>query len=223
MSTPQPGEEEHVPWNSKLENAVRTIRDDTKSYMKMHMYQAQRSNIIYNRLIVAGIVMGPLGGIFSAINQVSGIGPSPGLSIAEIILGFMSGVIVAIIKFGKYDEASNSNQKTAAMYTSLSANANRQLSLDRADRIHAIKYLDWLQTKYDEIILSAPLLSPQIHTKFIDIKPVKPYDNVISISVDQRTPSPQINRSNTMTKTPEINKYSDKMLQYEMQRMFDNK
>jgi len=224
MSTEEEDTDDKIPWNTKLEGVVQGIGDDSSSYMMMHMYQAQRLNIIYNRLIIAGIVIGPLSGICSTINQVSGIGPSPLLSITEIILGFMSGIIVAIIKFGKYDEASNSNQTTAARYTSLAANVKRQMSLERSDRINALKYLDWLQTKYDEMILSAPILSPQTHAKFVikdGTRTPKPYENVMSIVVDNtRVPTP-VKRTNSMPKIPEINEYSDQMLRYEIQRMYD--
>ena len=217
-----------VLWNNKIENVVRGIGENCKNYMKMHMTQARRSNTIYNRLTIAGIVFGPLGGIFTVINEVSGIESTSVLSIVEIILGFLSGVIVAIIKFGKYDEVSNSNQTTAARYTSLYGNVQRQLSLNKDDRMHALKYLDWLQTKYDELILSAPLISTHIHTKFMSKEcenNTKPYDNVININLEtdpvNKVVQPiQIKRSNTIVKSPEINKYSDKMLEYEMQRMF---
>ena len=56
------------------------------------------------------------------------------LVISEIILGFLSGVIVAILKYGKYDEVSTANKSAAAKYASLEANVRRQLSLYRSDR-----------------------------------------------------------------------------------------
>ena len=44
----QEEDENVVLWNTKLENVVKGIGDDSKNYMKMHMQQARRSNIIYN-------------------------------------------------------------------------------------------------------------------------------------------------------------------------------
>ena len=48
----QEEDENVVLWNTKLENVVKGIGDDSKNYMKMHMQQARRSNIIYNRLTI---------------------------------------------------------------------------------------------------------------------------------------------------------------------------
>jgi len=239
-------------WNTKLEEVTQRIGEDAKGYKLMHLSQARQSNTIYNRLILVGIFVGPLGGILSTINQVLGEPHSPVLSISETILGFMSGIIIAVIKFGKYDEATNANQAAAASYTSLEANVRRQLSLYRADRMKATAYMDWLQTKYEETMLAAPLLSSNTHSQYI-IHAAREgwtvpnqYDHVITINQDiqpreiidtsaiilqsnlpsptTKVPNPSIivKRTNTMTKIPEMNKYSDKMLQYEMQRMIGN-
>jgi len=191
--------------------------------------------------------------------------------------------VVAILRFGKYDESSTSNKQAAARYTSLESNVRRQLSLYRKDRIDADKYMDWLETKYEELFLSAPLLSPEAYDKYfadatrlgltvpckykatIDINPV--YEqcqvqriadrteirvndndpvaaNHISVQIEEveevdevregsgasknsssSDPKPsggdlQVSRTKTSIDFPDLNQYSDKMLEYEMRRFF---
>ena len=46
----------------------------------------------------------------------------PTFPIIELVLGFLSGIVVASIKFGRYDEVSNANKTAAARYTSIESN-----------------------------------------------------------------------------------------------------
>ena len=249
--------EKNSSWNSKTEEVAQHIGEDAKGYKLMHIKQAQQSSTMYNRLTIAGIVLGPMAGILSVINQTLGIQNNAAISIIEILLGFISGIIVAIIKYGKYDEASNANQSAAARYTSIEANVRRQLCLYRSNRIDAKNYLEWLETKYEEILISAPLLSSSIYQQvakeaakegwripnqyeheitinqeYNDKTVISSPKRIISLVGEPPTAKPPlvvepplvvvIKRSNSMSKIPEINQYSDKMLEYEMKRMSDN-
>ena len=250
-------------WNEKLEQAVKDIGEIAKSYKIMHLQEAQKCSRTYNILMIFGIITGPLSSVFSGIGAAINPCIDPRITIIAIVIGFLSGIIVSIVKFGKYDESSNANKQAAARYTSIENNVRRQLSLYSDDRAPASTYMEWLQTKYDELFLSAPLLSTNSYEKYAEIAkkyglpiPSK-YDNFIeinsvynenemvnlkSISINIQPSQPQsqpnkqqektrvenseiksptqtIKRSSSMAQFPELNQYSDKMLQYELKRM----
>ena len=185
--------------------------------------------------------------ILSSINQVLNPDENPVIPIIEILLGFLSGIIVTIIKFGKYDEAMNSNQTVAAKYSSLEANISRQMCLYRENRLPSTNYLEWIETKYGDILNSAPIITKNTYNSFVKNatknghRVPNRYDSIITINKDslpeiiiqtetttdnKTTSDPNkvtTKRSTTMMKLPEVNQYSDKMLQYEMKRMFNMK
>ena len=231
-------------WNEKLEEVVKDIGLNSQAYKKMHIVEAQNTNFIYTILMFCGIVTGPLGGIVSAIGSALEMSADSRVTIAEIILGFLSGIVVAILKFGKYDEVSNANKSAAAKYASLEANVRRQLCLYRKDRIEAKSYMEWLETKYAEIYSAAPLLPnnvfdsysrqaeqfglkiPEEYSETIEIDEIQEENQVnelsnsdVIINVSESSKKTKIQRTNTMSKIPEINHCSDQMLNYEMKRM----
>jgi hypothetical protein len=239
-------------WNDDSEDFIKQITDNIKSYKFMHLQQAQQSYSFYRKLTLGGIVLGPMASILSSINQVLHPNQNHVIPIIEILLGFLSGIIVAIIRFGKYDEAMNSNQTVAAKYNSLEANITRQMCLYRENRIPTTNYLEWVETKYGEIINSAPIITKNTYDTFVKnatkngYSVPNRYDSVITINKEslpqiiveqpleqpleqppEQPPEPNnkltTKRTTTMIKLPEINEYSDKMLQYQMTRMFNSK
>lgn len=178
----------NVGWNDKIEMAAKDIGEASKSYKILHIQQSQKTNKIYNRLMIIGIIMGPLSGMTSALGPIFNPENEYIIQIIATILGFISGIVVSVIKFGKYDEASNANKQAAARYTSLESNVRRQLSLYRSDRVSANIYMEWLETKYEELFLSAPLLPADVYEKYLpvtknnNLQIPKRYTDVIEIN-----------------------------------------
>jgi hypothetical protein len=225
-------------WNHHIEEVVKDIGESSKAYKTMHNKEARNANDTYNRLMLAGIITGPLSGIISAIG--SSINYTP-ITITQIALGFLSGIFIAILRFGKYDEVCNSNKCAASKYASLESNVRRQLSLYRKDRFPAVSYLEWTETKYDDLISSAPLLSNHVFEEYSLLakennwKIPEQYSDIIDINEDcediqgdiesckKERNIVTVTRSNTMSTLPEINSCSDQMLKYEMQRFMNIK
>ena len=151
-------------WNSRLEEAALDIGHAAQGYKHMHIIEAQKANKLHTWLMGTGIVMGPLASVLSSVGLALDLEADPGIAISVIVMGFLSGIVVAAVKFGKYDEVSNANKSAAARYTSIEANVRRQLGMYRKDRIAAIRYMDWLETKYEELLLSSPLISSRTHS-----------------------------------------------------------
>lgn len=161
-------EELGIMWNSRLEKVVKNIGNDSMAYKIMHLAESQQAMNTYEYLMITGIILGPISGIVSAIGAALNMSDYSVLVISEIILGFLSGIIVAILKYGKYDEVSSANKSAAAKYASVESNVRRQLSLYRSDRTDSISYMEWLETKYEEILASAPLIHQNIFDDYSD-------------------------------------------------------
>tara|TARA_A100001015_G_scaffold321339_1_gene451578 strand:+ start:2128 stop:2919 length:792 start_codon:yes stop_codon:yes gene_type:complete len=188
MSSEEETKINKLEWNSKLEEVVKDIGQTCQGYKHMHIWQAQRANNKHKYLMIGGIGIGPTASVLQSIATVLDLESNALICIFIILLGFLSGMIVAIAKFAKYDEISNANKSAAARYTSIEANVRRQLGLYRKDRVSSGAYMDWLETKYEEILQSAPLLSQEsfriysVHAEKVGLPIPDQYDHVIDIT-----------------------------------------
>jgi hypothetical protein len=178
-------------WNDKLEDTAKYIGDMSRIYKQMHIKSAQQSSYIYNIYMYSSIVIGPLAGILTGISSVYENDQKSKhiLTILITFMSFFSGIIAAIIKFGKFDEESSSNKLAASRYTSLESNVRRQLALYRKDRINSKDYIEWLNKSFDELFLSSPLLPEYIYEKYSDEAEVQgfhisKYEKIININKD---------------------------------------
>ena len=225
-------------WNSNIENVVREIGEKAKGYKLMHLFQAQKYNTCYNFLSITGIILGPLAGLLSGVEVALYPNENPVLPILVTVFGTISGILAAAIKFGKYDEMSNANKTAAARYTSIESNVKRQLSLNPNHRISSKEYMSWLELKYEDLQMAAPLIKPQIYKEYckctgivnvpdnynsiIDIDKKKKIEllqnSAVEIKIEEIPEDKEIKRTNTLSNLPDINKFSDKMLEYELKR-----
>jgi hypothetical protein len=226
-------------WNDKIELVVKNIGEMSTGYKIMHIEVAQTSYKSYKKWMLLGIIIGPITGTLSSIGAI--IESNLIIPIIVSIMSFLSGIIVAIIKFGKFEELSSSNKNAAAKYTSLESNIRRQLSLYRKNRINPIKYMEWIETKFDELFSAAPLIPIEIYNKYIEFAKEngkiipKKYNTTIEINnneqnIQQLTNTSeieiniqnkkQIKRSNTLSNRPELKIFNDGMMKYEIERMF---
>ena len=60
------------------------------------------------------------------------------------LISFLSGILITIIKFNKYDEVSYAHKTASSRYISLEENIRRQLMLYREDRINDKFNLDMI-------------------------------------------------------------------------------
>lgn len=255
----EPVDNLHYTWNDKIESSAKDIGENSKGYKIMHLKEAQKIKKIYNSLMILGIFLAPMAGVFSGINSILNPDEDPVLPILSTVFGITAGCVISIIKFGKYDESSIANKQAAARYTGIESSVRRQLSLYRKDRVQANNYMKWLETKFEELFISAPLLPSDAYSEYsllaekLGVKVPNQYQNTIKIntefessigknisnsdkieviieddkSVKSETKNEtssvddeiEIERSKNMATFPELNQYSDKMLEYEIRRM----
>ena len=156
-----------ISWNDMLETQAKMIGEECQGYKVMHVYSAKKNARYHVLLTIAGMLLGPISGTLIGIQEYLDPDPDTGLlAIIASIFAYVAGFVVAILKFGKFDETSFQNKQASSKFTSLESNIRRQLSLYRNDRICADKYLLWIETKFDEVFISSPLIPMDITEKY---------------------------------------------------------
>lgn len=210
-------------WNNASELAMKNIGSTCILYKQKHLQSAKFCNIMHTLLTYLGIILGPLAGLLSALSVNNSVGIS--------IISFISGLIVSIIKVGRFEKNALLHNTSSSKYNNLEHNIRRQLCLYRKDRINPVQYCEWVSKSFDDIYKSSP---------FIQIKNTNPIDLTIQIAQESGSDKEldkedvkelQIDTDikisiedddDTLSKSPEDilkNTYTDKMMEYEMKRM----
>ncbi len=152
-------------WNNNIEKLVLNIGIQSFKYRTIHFDTANKFNSRQIYLTTTLIILSPFTGVLSALTLYirSNLGINLYiLDILSIILSFIAGILISIIKFGKYEEISNAHKIASSRYTSLANNVKRQLSLNRKNRISAKEYLEWLTNSSDQLYSSSPLITAHV-------------------------------------------------------------
>ena len=179
-------------WNTTSEIEMKNIGTMCILYKKKHLESARFCNTMHTILTYLGIILGPLAGLLSALSIND--------SISISIISFISGLIVSIIKVGRFEKNALLHNSSSSNYTNLEHNIRRQLCLYRKDRINPIQYCEWVSKSFDDIYKSSPVikipdkkLDIQIAQemssfKYKDPKPIQEKDKPISLVMPE-TPS----------------------------------
>jgi hypothetical protein len=181
---------QNVSWNAALEEVTRTVGENSQGYKFMHI-KAARSNLKrYEFLMYMSIFLGPLSAVISGVGMSLQPDPPAVFDIISSIIAFIAGIFTAIVKFGKFDQSAISHKLAASKYTSLESNVRRQLTLPRNVRIASVNYISWLNTVYDELFISSPLIPDRIVSDYersnmhTGISTPTKQNNVILINTD---------------------------------------
>ena len=216
--------DDKIKWNDNLEKETYNIAYNCNNSKLNHVKNSIIYSRIYSMFIILGVLIGPVSSTLSTTDAFS----SSTLVIISSITGYISGIIIAIIKFGKFEQLSMSNKNAAMKYNSLENNIKRQLSLNRTDRIKPDNYLKWIEIKFEEINSTSPL----IHRNFLKINNEQPKEYNQTNETTEYNQTKQPKEYNQSKQTNEIlnNKSKsshniliieniDKMLLYEMERL----
>lgn len=200
-----------VEWNKEIELNIKIIGEKAKGYKIMHIQESRRIGKLYSWLMYIGIILGPLSGILSGIStfnlsdsnisadtnlstdtqQIRNISPIllPDPFILPIIsscIAFLSGIIIAVSKYGKFEERSAIHKSTAFKYASLESNIRLELSLPRKNRGKPVEYSIWVGKKFDEMFSTSPLVSSKIYKNYVKsaIKNDCPFPDEYKITVN---------------------------------------
>lgn len=159
-------EEETTQWNSKIEDVISDIAHVSGSHKSTHIRIANLASSRYDKLTISGIILGPLAGVFTGLSK-NDCSSESGLKALVIGLSLLSGIIVSMIKFCKFEEVYSSNKRAASIYGSIENDVKRQLLLNPGDRVQAKSYLEWIQTKFDDTFKNSPLLPDESYQEKI--------------------------------------------------------
>ena len=161
---------QNVHWNEDIEKNVYEIGEKSKGYKIMHIKEAINVSFRYDLLMYSGILLGPIAGLLSAIGSILSPDDSPTtFPIVSACLAFISGIVVAATKYGKFEEKSSQHKMAASKYTSLESNIRRQLILYRENRQNAAHYLEWIGNSFDDLFTGSPLVTDIIYNEYIKI------------------------------------------------------
>ena len=211
-SNPQPKFEMNK-WNSKIEDAINLIRKQCLLYKKMHTEVSLNNTNKYSFFMISAIVTTPLSGVVTAIGTIicRELIDLQIYAITSTVLSFISGILITIIKFNKYDEISYSHKTAAARYISLEENIKRQLLLYKEDRINAHEYLNWISKSFDDLYISSPDFDSCILQKYSrQIDKLENDDAISRIRKQEASPDESI------LYMLDLNKYDDATMEFEM-------
>jgi hypothetical protein len=157
---------ESVPWVTGLETNILHIGEKAVGYKIMHVKAAQNARRVFNWLMYTAIIIGPLSGFFSGIGATINPEAPTTFPIVAACTGFASGILVAAVKFGKWEEQIEAHKRAAAHYTSLESNVRRNLAIPRNNRINPVKYIEWVGTSYDDLFKASPLIPATIFEQY---------------------------------------------------------
>lgn len=210
-------------WNTAEEKLAAQIGGESAGYRTMHRRAAWRQRIAYNALMFSGIVIGPLSALVSSVNSM--LNPDTDVIIPMISagLGVISGMVIAAIKFGKFNESSTRHQNSAAEFLSLQTNISRQLVLGRTERQNAGSYISYIGDAYADIFKRSPMISETDHQKYaVEAKaknlPVPGEYNIQILKHPTLAPAQSL-LNLQVANTP----FSDGRIAYELQRLNDMK
>lgn len=206
-------------WNTKIEQTIRLIERQCRLYKKMHNEVSMISYERYSNFMLMAIIISPLSGVISSIGTLfeDDLQSMYIYSITSTILSFLSGIIITIIKFNKYDEVSYSHKTASSRYISLEENIKRQLMLYREDRIDANEYLSWICKSFDELFLSSPNFETKIMKKYKqDIEKLeKEYDD---IELNFNKPNGD-EKQLLFLQFQDLNKYDDEFMKIQIKKV----
>ena len=200
----------YVSWDNSIENNIISIGQKSKGYKIMHIQESRRLSICYDILMYLGILSGPLSGLLSGIGSSLNPDAPTTFPIISACIAFISGIFVAVIKFGKFEEKSTSHKLAASKYTSLESNVSRQMTLSREHRLNAIQYLEYVGKSFDELFSSSPLVSRHIYENYIKLASINglciPDEYNIKIDINN---SHIVNITNNTQQTQQTNNTQD--------------
>lgn len=177
-----------VKWTSTIEKNIKNIGEKAVGYKIMHIKNAMYARKFYNYFMYLGICLGPLASLINGIGSVVYHDPPTIFSIISMCVSSVSGIVVGITKFGKFEEKSTTHKIAASKYTSLESNVRRQLGLGRNDRVDASQYHEWIGTSMDELFTVSPFVDNKIYKRYAKIARHKgmavpdEYEDIININ-----------------------------------------
>jgi hypothetical protein len=237
-----------IDWDDALESAAREVGERAQAYKIINARLAHSSSRVYDWLMIGSIITGPMSGTISAIGSAMSPDPTAVLPIVSTLVAFLAGILVAVVRFGKYDEKTTAHKQAAAKLASIEHNVRRQMALPRDRREKAQQYLEWITKSSDDVCTSMPLIPRSAQEQYAaeaEKKGLAVPDPVgdtieinrgfaaqlssserVQVAIDveeekEKDPRREVKRTNSIGVTPELELYSDSQMRYQLSRLFN--
>ena len=144
-------------WDSSFEKIILNFRKKISKLKNIHISLSKSKHNSYSNLMLSIIIIAPSTGLISGVGSVYKHYENLFL-LSSSFLNILSGIILSIVKFNKYDELSSEHKNSAMRYTYLEHNIEQQLALPKTDRIEAVKYINYLNDEFSLIYTSSPFV-----------------------------------------------------------------
>lgn len=196
-----------VKWNRDIEKVIKDISNKAENYHFIHSQISLSYTCQYTTMMFLLMILSPVSGTLTLLSFII-VEQVLYLTLLSAIFSFISGIVVSIIKFAKYDEISNAHKIASSRYFSLYNNIIRELSLPKPNRAEANSYLRWVMNSFDELYQASPLIPIKME-KESNLKEVKEDINC----------GEEAKQLHIFSQAQDLNHYSDKFMKYQLDRM----
>lgn len=168
MESPIPNNSTEISWTNALEKGINLIRRKSQAYKILHIRSAKKMECLYNKLIYAAILTGPLAGLCTGLTLSLGC-RYIWFDVAGTITSVLSGILVAISKNGEYEKKIELYRLSASRFSSIEENIRQVLTLERKDRPSALAYFEWINKSFRETFDASPLISGDVYQLYLSI------------------------------------------------------
>lgn len=214
-------------WTQPVEHNIRMIGEKSAAYKIMHTNSASRASRAYTVMMYLGIVIGPMAGLLSGIGATLNPEAPITFPILSASFGFLSGLVVGIVKFAGWEEQCVAHKRAAAQYISLESNVRRQMAIPKESRLSPVQYLEYVGKAFDDLFQASPLIPRSIFQKYVihakQNQLTVPDEYALEIQSAKKTVSSTetiITVNDGIDRKGSVDdEYNDKKMQYELARM----
>lgn len=145
-------------WNNGIEDNVISIKNNCNKLKTIHHKHSIFIHNIYKKIILLLLFISPISGSTTFISNFLSIKCNIYTELMATMFSFFSTGIIFILKVKNIQAKVINHRLSSTKFHILEYNIERQLLLERKDRMNGKNYLLWVNQNFDEIESSTPSL-----------------------------------------------------------------
>ena len=144
-------------------------RASANSYKIMHVQSALHYEWWYNCIMIMGIFMGPLASLMTTVGGAVNSRPANFFDIASSVIAFVSGVVVGILKFGKFDQVATSHKNAAFQYATLEGSIRKYNFVPEDRKSPFYEFTEYISNSLDALLKQAPSIPNSVIKRYVSL------------------------------------------------------
>lgn len=187
-------------WSQEEITSLQNLKKKIIQMKMNHFYISKKLNRIYNLFMVISIILGPLSGFLSNIHSFLHPEQNIVIPILSATIAYISGIIIAVIKFGNYKSKGLKHKSYCIKFNILESSIFNELNIQSHKQSYQ-DYYEWLHDNFELLIKDNTSLSIMKDTTLAEHK------NINTESIDYKKNMDKLNpmflyEFNRFTKTP---------------------